>query len=176
MEVVVDPKFQAAVSYVIQNEGTEYTNDPDDAGGPTKFGITLEDLIRWRKKPCTPDDVRNLTQDEAEQIYEAFYWNPMGLGQVSRPGIATAIMDCGVLDGIVTGARWAQVAVGVQADGHIGPQTIAALNSIDTGPFLAKFIPQVQDHYIDIVLAKPSQFKYLKGWVARSQRLLTLIG
>ena len=166
--------FKKAVAYVILNEGSEYTNDPDDAGGPTKFGITQEDLATWRRRPVSPDDVRNLTQDEAEQIYEAFYWLPLGCDKILDQGISTAIMDSGVLDGIVTCARWAQQIVGTNQDGHIGPLTEAALNRTSTNTFIDNLVAIITRHYEAIVAAHPQDKKFLKGWLNRADRLKTL--
>ena len=34
---------------VLEAEGSKYTNDPADPGGPTRWGITLKTLRRWRQ-------------------------------------------------------------------------------------------------------------------------------
>lgn len=167
--------FWTAVTYVIQNEGTTYTDNPNDSGGPTKYGITQNDLARWRKKPVSPDDVKNLTEDEAQQIYQAFYWLPMGCDLLNDQAIATAIMDCGVLDGIVTSVRWAQEIVKVSADGHMGPVSEAALNATDGKAFITGLVSLLTQHYQDIVAANPKDHEFLAGWLARSKRLYTLI-
>lgn len=166
--------FLTAVKYVIENESSEFVNDPDDLGHATKFGITQETLATFRQLPVSVEDVKGLTEDEAKRIYEAFYWQPLGCYPLISQAVATAMLDCAVLDGVVTCAKWAQRAAGVSADGHIGPATQAALNAVDFRRFLATFIPEVQNHYVDIAIANPVQIKFLKGWLARSQRLITL--
>jgi hypothetical protein len=46
--------------------GARYTNDPDDPGGETKYGIS---------KRANPDvDIANLTKDQAKEIYRKRYW------------------------------------------------------------------------------------------------------
>lgn len=53
----------------MQVEGKVYTNDPNDRGGETKYGIS---------KRANPDvDVKNLTEDQAKKIYEERYWNKL---------------------------------------------------------------------------------------------------
>ena len=48
------------------------TDDPDDPGGLTRYGIS---------KTANPDiDVANLTLDQAMAIYKARYWRPVATG------------------------------------------------------------------------------------------------
>lgn len=42
--------FDDAFTYTIGNEGG-YSNDPNDSGGPTNFGITIGDLSRFLGRP-----------------------------------------------------------------------------------------------------------------------------
>lgn len=171
--------FNAAVHYTLQNEGAQYTNNPADSGGPTKYGITLTDYGRWcasqgRSVP-TENDVKNLTEAEAIQIYKAFYWSPLGLDAVQNQDVATAIFDMAVNLGLGKSVQLAQTSVGVKADGKMGPMTIAKINATVAEQFLAKFITLVQGHYIDVVLAKPARIVFLKGWLTRSQKLIVLM-
>ncbi|TAK57863.1 MAG: hypothetical protein EPO24_09350 [Bacteroidetes bacterium] len=48
-----------------------YVNNPNDPGGETKFGISK----RWN--PTV--DVKNLTKEQAIEIYRVKYWNPLKL-------------------------------------------------------------------------------------------------
>ena len=64
-----------------------YSNDPNDPGGETKFGIS---------KRYNPDvDVKNLTLEGAKQIYLERYWIPAGCDDVPYP------MDICLFDGFV---------------------------------------------------------------------------
>jgi hypothetical protein len=57
--------FNEAVEFVLRWEGG-YVNDPNDPGGETKYGIS---------KRAHPDlDIKNLTLDEAKNIYYNDYW------------------------------------------------------------------------------------------------------
>lgn len=167
--------FLKAVEYVLDNEGRVYTNKALDFGGPTKFGITQEALSAWRHRSLSAADVENMGEDEAKQIYEAMYWKACSCEQMTNQCIATSILDTATLDGPGKASRWAQVAAGVIADGHIGPKTIEALNKISAPAFLARFIPQMQTHYIEIIKAHPPEIEFLKGWLSRSDKLLTLL-
>jgi lysozyme family protein len=172
--------FDTALAYTIGNEGTAFTNNPNDPGRATKYGITIATLRRWRQSQnlsaTTIEDVQNLTYDEAAQIYQAYYWNEIGLDQISDPRIATAIFDLGVNCGPSVAVQWAQRTVGVATDGKLGPESAAALNQCGLVQFFANFIAQAQSHYISDVIADPTQIQFLKGWLARSQKLITLMG
>ena len=75
-------KFNLAIGKILQHEGSRYTNHPADRGGPTKHGITLGVLKRYRKGRTTAEDVKKLTVDEAKEIYKAKYWNPIRLSEI----------------------------------------------------------------------------------------------
>lgn len=168
--------FDWSMKYLLQNEGEKYTDLPADAGGPTKFGITLGTLRDWQQGPTISWDVEHLSLDEATAIYRAKYWTPLMLDQVISPGAATAIFDTAVNQGLERATLLTQAAVKVTPDGKMGPATIKGINGVFSIVFLRELIPLVQNRYIDIVVADPTQVKFLRGWLARSQRLLTLMG
>lgn len=56
-----------------------YVNHPDDKGGPTNWGITQATA---RAHGYT-GDMRNLTRQQAMDIYEADYWYGPRFDQVS---------------------------------------------------------------------------------------------
>jgi lysozyme family protein len=51
----------------------EYIDNPDDIGGPTKFGINLETLDLWLGRKCTATDIQGIDIDTAFQIYSSNY-------------------------------------------------------------------------------------------------------
>ena len=58
-------KFEDCIDKVLEHEGG-YVNDPNDLGGETNFGVS---------KKAYPDlDIKNLTRDEAKEIYRKDYW------------------------------------------------------------------------------------------------------
>ncbi len=166
--------FQQALEYVLSNEGG-YGNDPNDHGGPTKCGITQQDLARWRGHPVSADDVKNLEQDEIGKIYLAWYWQPLACDKIVHQGLATAVFDVSLPSGIVRSAKFIQAAAGVPVDGHIGAETVSAINAADARALLATFIPFVQNRYIDIAIKDETQIKFLHGWLNRSQKLIALM-
>lgn len=168
-----------ALAYLFPNEGG-YTNDPDDPGGPTNWGITLGDLSRHRGHIVSAIDVKNMTKAEATDIYREKYWKPLGCNLIEHDGIATAIFDMGVLRGIGIPPKYAQQICNAHGskltvDGKIGPFTAKAINAMDPKVFIAEYKAKCDQGFRDIVARKPVLGKYLKGWLNRSRRLLTLV-
>lgn len=168
--------FDKAFEVLLKHEGTTYTNIPADSGGPTKYGITLRELSRYRKTECTPDDVKNLGLEEAKDIYRVNYWKEMNLDQVRSEVIQTLLFDQGVLRGPQTATRFMQRALGFTGsdiDGQLGPKTWNAINNAPSDAKLgALFMCEIQDSYVDIVVHRPSQIIFLKGWINRTQELI----
>src|SRR3990167_3570200 len=76
--------FNAAFDEVIGLEGG-YSNDPNDAGGETNWGIAK----RWHPEV----DIKNLTKTEAKDIYWLKYWNPLKLALVINSSVTTEIFE-----------------------------------------------------------------------------------
>lgn len=167
--------FDSAFEYTLLNEGEDFTNVKFDKGGPTKFGIIVADVTKWKGFPAKGKDVENLTRDDAKAIYKTQYWDPLHLDKLKDQSIAVAIYDIGVVCGIGTATKMAQKVCGLTQDGQIGPITVTGLNTMGSERFLTQFVPLVLYRFIDITLNNHTQLKFLKGWSKRAMRLLTLI-
>lgn len=118
--------FAACMAEIIAHEGG-YVDHPKDPGGATNMGITIGTLREWRGGPVTKGHVRSLTKREAETIYRARYWNPVR-GDDLRAGVDLVALDPAVNSGVRRGVQWLQRAVGVAADGKMGPVTLKTAN------------------------------------------------
>jgi lysozyme family protein len=172
--------FERALSYTLENEGG-FINDPLDRGGPTKWGITLATLAKWRQRPSGLDDIKNLTPAEMQDIYKAWYWAPLGCELIVDSTISTAMFDIGVVRGIFASAKCAQNVcrkLGANAlvvDGHIGPSSIIALNAMPKKEFIYSFTTYAETGFRATAEQRPSQRKFLNGWLARADRLRSLV-
>lgn len=169
--------FYKAFSYLLPNEGG-LTNDPDDSGGITNFGLIKEDLAEFQKKQIsdiTNQMIIDLTVNDAETIYKALYWDKMRLTEVLEQAIATAMFDIGVNRGRSIAARYAQDILDIDQDGIIGDETIDALNKADPKAFVESFSDRCVQGYQAIAKNNPRDQKFLAGWTARAKKLLTLI-
>lgn len=135
-----------------------YVNDPDDAGGETKYGIA---------KNGNPDvDIATLDLVGAMDIYCNRYWFEGSCDKL--PGAVAIIhFDGCVNHGVGRANKFLQSAVGAQPDGQIGPRTLDAVNSMDQEDIIRSIAQQRTAFYNAIVKAKPTQAKFLKGWLAR---------
>lgn len=108
--------FNTAFDRLLGNEGG-YSNNPNDPGGETNWGIS--------KRSYPHVDIRNLTRDGAKAIYLADFWNRIHADELPQGAVFQAF-DFAVNSGIETAVRKLQRAVGVADDGHWGPVTHAA--------------------------------------------------
>lgn len=173
------------ISDVLAREGDEFTNDPNDSGGATRFGVTQATLAAWRKQPVTIEDVRNLTEAEARSIYYNLYVLAPGFGQVmevSEP-IAEELVDSGVNAGPAQAARWLQRALNVfnrqqrdyrdvEVDGKCGSTTIVALKAFlrlrgaDGEVVLLRALNALQGaFYIELAERRMKDEQFVVGWL-----------
>lgn len=164
--------FDKAYEFTIQNEGKTFTDDPTDRGGATKFGITQNALTRYRARATTADDVKNLQEDEAKQIYKDHYWKEINGDNIPNEKCAIALFDMAVNMGPTAAVKIAQTSLHLVNDGVAGPKTCVALS---TDAFLSGFMAGIADRYVEICISNPTQLKYLKGWIRRAIRLSSLL-
>ena len=157
---------------VLAEEGSKYTDHPADKGGPTRHGITLATLCEWRKNVNLKlEDVANLTEVEARQIYRARYFE--------RPGYAAlpdslwpAIVDAAVNHGPASATRMLQRALGVKDDGVLGPMTLAMVKTYEPRTIEARFVAERARKYGKIITGNPSQAVFASGWCNRLARFI----
>lgn len=115
--------FERAFCETLSFEG-EYSNNPEDPGGETKFGIS---------KRSYPDiDIAALSFEQAKKIYREDYWDALNLNEIQNYGIASEIFDTAVNMGRRNSVKIAQRALNFLGedlieDGIIGPRTIFML-------------------------------------------------
>lgn len=112
--------FDTAFALLLGHEG-DFSDHPDDPGGKTRFGIT-EAVAR---QAGYTGSMRELPVDLAKRIYLERYWKPVRADDLP-PGIRYVMFDGAVNSGPAQATLWLQRALGVQADGIIGPKTLAA--------------------------------------------------
>ncbi len=173
-------QIEKSIDYVLKNEG----GFTIDSGGPTMWGITIPPLAAFRKVPVTSiteEDIRHLTVAEATEVYKEQFWDRMNLDGVGSQSIATCIFDIGVNRGTKIGQIYAQKVCNLIGphmlvlDGKIGHASLFAINSCPRTQFIKQYEALVVAGYHAIAEHNPAKFhKYLKGWLSRAERLLTL--
>lgn len=166
--------FEKAVLEVIKVEGG-YVDHPNDRGGATNYGITMEVLRDHLGKDITKDDVRNMNIHTAKEIYKKEYWDRLRLDFVMDKRVSQVIFDQAVNRGVIRVARQVQRIVKVKEDGIIGPISLGAINKYDPIQFIIDFFKVSQISYLNIVRNNPSQIVFLNGWINRTHKMLDAI-
>lgn len=166
--------FQACLAHILKVEGG-FVDNPRDPGGATNFGITLQTLADYSGLPSLPISVvKNLTQQQAEKIYEHKYWNVMRLDRVRSKNLCLVLFDQGVNGGPVTAIKMLQEVLNesfgekLTVDGVIGNKTDVAIATASEEKLLRKLIQKAQLRYITICVNNPSQLEFLRGWFKRT--------
>ena len=151
--------FNEIIEKVLEHEGG-YVNDPKDLGGETKYGIT---------KRFYPDiDIKNLTIEQAKEIYKKDYWDKNKVESLPR-NLWHIYFDMCVNMGKRTAVKVLQRAAvnkgrDIKVDGGLGPMTIKALNGVELDRVRAFRVK----YYVDLITAKPEQEKFYLGWFRRA--------
>lgn len=120
----------------------------------TKYGISAA---------AYPDlDIAGLSLAASRALYFRDYWLPMR-GDDMPEDIAIEAFDAAVNHGVRAATLMLQRALRVDADGYIGPVTIAASHSVDPARFVARFNGERLAFYTDL----PTWASFGKGWARR---------
>jgi lysozyme family protein len=165
--------FLDALRVVLIHEGgSEFTDNPNDPGGATKYGISLrfvrgEGVDIDHDGDIDADDIKGLSAEDAEKLYASFFWAPVHADNFMQP-VAAKLFDVGVNVGTKRGAVLAQKAALAEVDGLIGPQTIRAINAMQPALFIANMERVQTDFYEAIVADRPAAVEFLEGWKVRA--------
>ena len=141
-----------------QRRKVGYVNDPDDRGGETKFGVAAN---------ANPGvDISALDWAGATEIYEQKYWNAGKCDKLPEK-VAFAHFDACINHGTKGAAVLLQQALGVTADGNIGPGTLGAVAKLSPEFLVKAMLEKRRAQFKFICMKNPSQSKFLAGWLAR---------
>jgi lysozyme family protein len=118
-----------AILKILENEGG-YVNHPDDPGGATNKGITIDTFRRYIKRNGTIADLKALTTQQAVDVYKEQYWDAVRADDLPS-GVDYTVADFAVNSGPYRASEYLQMALGITQDGDIGPLTIAAAQAAD---------------------------------------------
>ncbi len=157
------------INRILEREGSEFTDPPADLGGPTRHGITQRTLTIWIGHDATVNDVRNLTKNNAREIYRKLYVLRPQFHLITDPALQAQLIDCGVLHGTGWTIRRLQEILGAKVDGIIGPITLEAVN-FDTAlnGLNEKFLSRRIRRCVRIVDRDSTQMVWLWGWQKRA--------
>jgi hypothetical protein len=164
--------FNAAVAVVLKHEGG-YLED-HTTGEISKFGLTAE-FLRSIGLPHDRDSIRNLTTEQAFEIYRVRWWEEYGFERLQDQRLANKFFDLAVNLGPQRATRLLQQALNhcsaqLAVDGLLGERTIAAANKAAPECVLAKLRALAAEHYRTLAAKDPKYLPYLKGWLERASQ------
>ncbi|HEU4600511.1 MAG TPA: glycosyl hydrolase 108 family protein [Steroidobacteraceae bacterium] len=145
--------FDEAFRVVIGHEGG-LVDDPRDAGGLTKYGIS--------QRQYPGEDIRNLTLERAKELYRRDYWARVRGDELPFPA-ALALFDYAVNSGVETAIRGAQKALNLKVDGILGPITFAAIDNAEP----EDFVSALQAERLLYLARLTSWDTFGRGWARR---------
>ena len=183
-------KFKFLIDMVLENEGG-YCKIKGDAGGETYCGIAKNSHPNWsgwkilnKYKPLKynqiieNDDLKNAVYD----VYKKDYYSPLKIDKIDDLMISAHLICHGVNAGNKAAAKLLQKSINnvfncnISVDGIIGNQTLQYSNDKNNSINLSnEFIRQREIFYKNIVKNKPSQSKFLKGWINRINRTTSYV-
>ena len=157
-------RFDGLIGKILAHEGG-YVNDPKDPGGETKYGIS--------KRSYPTRDIKNLSLEEAKEIYYNDWYLKLKLDQIISDSVAQKILDTAINIGPKTCIQLLQrtlTSIGnpVVADGVMGPQTIRAINKSDPTVLLAHLRDKQAGYYCQLIARNPELQRFRAGWVKRA--------
>lgn len=149
------------VPVVRQNEGG-FSDNSADPGGATMAGVTQRTYNAYRDAhSLSHQPVVQISGQEIAAIYREYWFSddiPDGLDLMQ--------FDASINSGPRAGVRWIQRAIGVTADGIIGPETIKAAQSCD----VALAIRDAAYERLGFLRTLPTWPNFGTGWTNRVNR------
>jgi len=156
----MESNWKASLKAVLASEGGN-DDDPQDHGGRTSRGITQREYDAWRRERKQPTlDVWQAPQSDVEAIYHDEYWAPWC---DSLPlGVDYLYFDMAVNAGPHEATVLLQRALGVAADGRLGPISRAAISAMDRRVLIQRYGDEKRRFYVNL-----HQPRFLRGWMNR---------
>ena len=163
-------KIDSIAKFILSFEGG-FVNDPVDRGGATNKGVTI---ATWRMHgydkdgdgDIDVDDLKLISDADAIEVMRRCFWKRWRADEIKSQNLANILVDwiwCSGTPSITI----TQAMLGLKADGIVGKNTLAALNRQDPQVFFNRLKARRKQFYERIVEKRPSQVRFLKGWLRR---------
>lgn len=156
--------IKEVVRHIMKWEGN-YSDHPADIGGPTMKGITLSTFRSFYGQDRTVEDLKKITEEQWTNIFRKGYWDKMKGDSIKNTSLAKLIADMCWMSGTLTSLKKVQTALGLKADGIIGPKSLAALNNDPKKAFTTLYT--MRKNWLTTISLKGQNKVFLKGWMNR---------
>ena len=160
--------FESSLALVLKSEGgfTSDTHDngnklPDGRAGSTNLGVTQANWEAFVGHPVTWDNMKALKPETVAPFYKRKYWDMAHCYNLPT-GLDYLVFDFGVNAGVGRAIKTLQTAIGVTADGSLGPLSLSAINNLEPKLLIERFTDAKEKFYKS--LNNPT---YERGWLAR---------
>jgi lysozyme family protein len=172
----MNENFNKAFEEVIGIEGG-YSDDKNDSGGETNFGITK----KVAEANGYTGSMKDIPMEKVKEIYYKGYWLPNKLDQIDDLELTMEIFEQSVNMGNKRPAVWLQENLNalndtgkkwndITEDGNIGSGTITAINSCLSSTNGKKRLMKLMNicqgiFYRDLVRKREKDERFLGGWL-----------
>jgi lysozyme family protein len=175
---------------IVAREGG-FVDDPDDPGGATNHGVTLATLRRLglditRDGRIDLQDIRRLTVAQARDIFIEHYFRRPGLAALPgalQPAVFDMYVNAGANAVKVLQRLLGEMGFDCEADGQVGPQTIAAAQRAQEaapGHLADAYGIARRNYYYALADARPASRKFARrrdggkgGWILRAEEFIS---
>ncbi|GEM_PF-366059 len=174
--------FDENINHVFDVEGG-YSDRKNDRGGKTNLGVTYETYksyykLYYKNKVVTEEMHKNLSFDEAKNIYRAEFWNKIHGDEIYNASVALYIFDFAINSGVENAATVVQETLkdsvfklNVSVDGIFGTNTLNNINRVDSKIFYEKLDSNRKKFIENLIKKDPTQNANKKGWENRLKKL-----
>lgn len=174
-------KQERLINMILKHEGN-YCFVKNDSGGETYKGIARRYNPKWsgwkivdKNKPLRYNQEIKSTElnNSVFEFYIEKFYNPCKIDEITDLKISGHLLCHAVNAGIKPAVKLLQQAINkvyevqISVDGVIGKKTLSYCNNDKTDELIKQFIVERNAFYTNITKRKPSQKKFLKGWLNR---------
>jgi len=140
----------------------------------TNRGISAQGYYAYYKKVPTVNDIKNLTVEQAKQIFKGNYWDKIAGDFIVNQSVAELMFQ------FVIGSGSSQISYIKDIANKVGGKSVLVLNDLPITKMDAFFINEINQElfharmkewrfelYDRIVAKNPAKQKFLKGWQNR---------
>ena len=160
--------YDKCLKTILHHEGG-YVNHPKDPGGETNLGVTK----RVYQEHGGTKDMKDLLVEDVAPIYKKGYWDRMK-GDDLPGGLDLCVFDFGVNAGPGRAAKYLQTMIGTVADGGIGPNTLAKLETYIKAASVEVAVKTYQEDRQKYYEKLSTFATFGKGWTRRVEETTKL--